>query len=456
MPVTDDNSSPVVTYGKDAMNFAEWALAVPISQAIKRTRIRRTDKTRHPKTGEIVNRTLDIIPSAEFGYPTAHDVDVLIAAQQITLRDPQQKPLVSCSRYELIKMMGWRDEGWSYRRVTEAFDRWHATTLHFRRAWWDTNADDWVTLKFHPIDNIYEYENPGNPIAWEWNKHVHRDIVGNHMPFNLTFYYGLPRVSSKQAFAFLDKNFHRRRRRDYDLREFCTAHAGMGGNYTTSQFKRELNKVYDDLTDSETFQFLKPLSVADRYRKIGPAKYRVYFERLPRDTQRKQSKAAPIVGELTARGITPAKVAEQLVADYPAERIELYIQVFDFHAARNNKKGGGWLRKAIEVGYSLPDDFKTRAQVKRAAATKKRRDENQWRADSAVRQRDVQEITRLDAYWNSLNSREQEQLERDAFEHARQFSLNEYRKAELADDEKTMALQRQIIIRTRIESILAQ
>ena len=49
-------------------------------------------------------------------------------------------PTVSFTRYGLIQLLGWRDHGESYRRLTRSLKCWTGVTLNYEKAWWDNKA----------------------------------------------------------------------------------------------------------------------------------------------------------------------------------------------------------------------------------------------------------------------------------------------------------------------------
>jgi len=104
--------------GKDEMNWAEFPMAVlsdrvPAGQKTLTFQDRGWDKSR----GGYVNRRVTVHGCERYGLPTALDEDVALGLLQLTWRTGFGGRRVYFSRYALIQLLGWRDEGKSYRRV---------------------------------------------------------------------------------------------------------------------------------------------------------------------------------------------------------------------------------------------------------------------------------------------------------------------------------------------------
>jgi hypothetical protein len=138
--------------------------------------------------------------------------------------------------------------------------------------------------------------------------------------------------------------------------------------------------------------------------------------------------------ELTARGVTAAKAAA-LVRDYAAARITAQVEAFDWIRQERPKRveanPAGYLIKAIEENYAIPEDFEDRAErARRAEAAQQRRQKEaaaqQRRALEKAREREAQ--VRLEAYWQALGPEEQRQLEAAALEAAEPSLREDYQR----------------------------
>ena len=377
MTVTEERRHRTLdlAHGRDEMNFSEWPLGgLSNRQPSGITKLVFTDRIPHPKTREPVDRGFTIAPSAEYGFPTALDDEVILGLVQLSKLNDFASPDVSFSRYELVKVLGWSDQGWSYRRLDESVRRWMGVTLYYENAWWDVEQEDWVSEYFHIIDNAKLHQRKRSPISITWNSVVYRSFKADNLKrLDLTFYFSLDHAGSKRAFRYLDKKLYRRKRWEFPLREFACDHIGLSTTYDTGKLKAKLQPFIEEL---EAKGFLEPLSRRERYVKIRPGAWNVVVIAKRRSKELTQT-PNPLHDELTRRGVTPA-VAGDLVNDYAAERILHKIELFDFLAGSRRhetpRSPGGWLTKAIKDDFTPPADFKTKAQRADDAQRKRERE----------------------------------------------------------------------------------
>ena len=94
-----------------------------------------------------VSGGLTISASDKFGLPTALDDEVILGLVQLSKATDFADRRVQFSRYQLVHLLGWRDEGRSYRRLEESLKRWLGVTLYYENAWWDKRSSDgWTPI----------------------------------------------------------------------------------------------------------------------------------------------------------------------------------------------------------------------------------------------------------------------------------------------------------------------
>lgn len=137
--------------------------------------------------------------------------------------------------------------------------------------------------------------------------------------------------------------------------------------------------------------------------------------------------------ELIDRGVT-ASTARELTAAYPAERIAVQIEYFDWLREHGPKKvqanPGGYLASAIRSDYARPESFESQAErVKRREAeeAKRRREQEEARRHAAEQARERAAQAKVLDYWSTLSSDEQGQLEAEALEQADETLAATYR-----------------------------
>ena len=436
------------TFGRDELNLAEFPLSALASRPSpgQKTLVFQ-DTIRDRSTGQDVTRRLTVTASERFGLPTSGDDDVVVALIQLTkAQNNFSHRTVRFSRYALVNILGWPDNGQSYRRLEESLMRWLTVTLHYERAWWDKGSKSWVDEHFHILDNV-TLENlefgrrrrasgqsrEPSPSSFSWNGVVFKSFRAENLKrLDLSLYFRLKLAPAKRAFRFLDKRFYRRRRIELDLREFACEHVGLSRRYDSGKIKEKLQPSIEEL---ERVGFLAPLPRDERYVRVGSGHWRVVFlrERSILTSQPKSSGVPALERELVARGVAPW-TATELLSSHPHERIAEKIEIFDWLLAagegRTLKRPAGYLVDSIRKGYGVPPGFVSKSV--RAASERVLEAKRRALARQAAK-RSAREEARLEAtkdpvrrYWNSLTAAEQELLKQSALTEADPWLLERY------------------------------
>jgi len=378
--MTKDSSAELVSHKtgqryRDELNFAEFPIAsVSDTIAAGQKTLEFTDEIFDPGANKTVTRTLVITAADKFGLPTALDDEVLLGLMQLSCDQGFADRKVHFSRYELIKLLGWRDESKSYKRIEDSLNRWTGVTLQYKRAWWSKEEQCWVNETFHVIDAVTVYDreriqrrrqmakdSPDKALSsFVWNETVFNSFKSGYIKaLDFDFFKSLDGAISKRMFRFLDKRFYHKPRWEFDLRTFACEHVGLSKNYSNSELKRKLVPAVKEL---EQRGFLVPLADAERFVQVRVGEWKaVFVKAAKRITNLPSPTDDALVSELVARGITE-RSAKKLVAYHPREKIEEKVKLFD--AVR--KQGGegriknraGWLYAAIVHNYSADEGAK--------------------------------------------------------------------------------------------------
>ena len=419
-----------VEKGSDELNFAEFPLAaltdrVPPDQKSLVFK----DSIFDQSQGSMVDRTLTIAASDTYGLPTPLDDEVILGLIQLTQRRSFESRTVNFTRYELIKLLGWKDVTNSYARIEQSLKRWLGVTLYWDNSWWSKEDQSWVDEHFHIIDNVTILDrdrqksrrkrNPSDPEAhkssFTWNEVVFRSFQsGNLKQLDLHTYTSLKRPIAKRIYRFMDKRFYRRAVCQWELKEFATQKVGISSNYNVAQIKRKLNPALDEL---EAIGFLARASTEERYQKQARGLWHITLTRGPRfENHRNKKKASPIMDELTRRGVTLAK-AEKLVSDYPEDFIREKLTLFDYLYKKDNAfcdNPGGFIVKAIEDDYQFP---KTKKQTQASTQPKSRVSKQaQLKSKPDPLRERIEKMT----------DKEKEQILEEALEHTTPFLRKQY------------------------------
>ena len=294
---------------------------------------------------------------------------MILGLVQLSKADNFANRQVPFSRYQLVHLLGWREEGKSYARLEESLKRWLGVTLYYENAWWDRCRKRWVDAHFHLLDNVTLYHrskrgersaqnDDGKPLSsFTWNEIMFRSFQAGHLKkIDLEYYRTLKSAVAKRIYRFLDKRFHFSHEWRCGLAQFALEHVGLSRNYDTAQLKRRLNPAIKELEDTG---YLKPLPAEERFARVRRGEWEIFFVRAAKPIRKKAESRLPVGLEarLIERGVT-ASSAVRLVRDYPAELIEAKLQVFDQLAgrrdARISKNPAGYLVQSIRKDYVPP------------------------------------------------------------------------------------------------------
>jgi hypothetical protein len=424
---------------RDELNFAEFPIASvsdKVSDNLKTLEF--TDEIFDPSSGKPVTRTLTITAADKFGLPTALDDEVLLGLMQLSCEEGFADRKVHFSRYELIKLLGWRDESKSYKRIEDSLNRWTGVTLQYRKAWWSKEEQCWVNETFHVIDQVTVFDreriarrrkmakdSPEKALSsFVWNETVFQSFKAGYIKsLDFDFYKSLDSAISKRMFRFLDKRFYHKARWEFDLQTFACEHVGLSKNYSNSELKRKLLPAVKEL---EARGFLAPLSDPERFVKVQQGNWKAVFVKAAKKLSVMPNEGDDLlVKELVDRGITP-RSARKLVSRYERSWIEEKVRLFDATRARGGegaiRNRAGWLYSAVVNDYSVGDVIPPRPvgtprpQPRPTASSQATAEDAGTKADVAA----------FEGYWSSLSPSEREGYEAAAVAAAPAFLQKQY------------------------------
>lgn len=424
-------SPPKIHDGKDELNLAEFPLC---SLADRLASGQKTmvyeDRIWDANRAEMITRKLTITGSDEYGLPTAHDDEVLLGLIQLSKLGGFTERRVNFTRYQLIRLLGWRDESKSYARIALSLNRWVGVTLYYDHAWWNRAEQCWVDEKFHVLDNVTLFDRerarPGQGTfqfsSFGWNDVLFRSFAaGNLKSLDFEFFKQLDSAVAKRLYRFLDKRFFHRPRYEFNLKELCWEHVGLSRNYDATDLKRKLRP---GILELELAGFLDPLPDTERFRKVSCGDWRVVFAKASSGSRNDQKPPPALDGlaaALAERGVT-ASTARALCAELPEERIRSQLEVFDWLVAQKDKRltrnPAGFLVSSIRSEYAPPRAFVSQAeQASRAAAAAERARKAEAKAQRLAEEDRVRCQAKAQAvagFWISLSQEERTRLEAEA------------------------------------------
>lgn len=441
-----DVSSLLLAPGKDEMNFAEHPIALLTDRVPKGQRtLIYEDSVYSPRRKKMVPRKRVIEGSQEYGLPTATDDMMILGLIQLTKIKTQFKQRdVEFSRLELIEMLGWPNEGKSYKRCKDSLLRIKGVQYFYDNAWWDARLKDWTTRAFNIIDNveindsrIADGQGGLFPSRITWNEIVFESFQAGFLR-NIDFQIcmRLKHPTSLRMYRYLGKQFYAKPDLTFELKSFAEANLGLGRNYEGGmQIARKLKPAINEL---EEIGFLEPLAEDERFIRDG-RNWSVRF--LQKSSEPSPSppslpvQPSPLIEALAERGVTRATAAD-LVHRHPFELIERQLDAFDWLVEKQDKRiaknPAGYLVESIRTpdgGYASPKGFVSRAErqaQEEAKQAREREKADQKRHQQMEETRQQQRRQDADVYWSKLTPDEQAELQVAALDAAGETTRETY------------------------------
>ena len=423
--------------GRDELNLAEFPLSLISKRADQDTKVLVfEDKIWDSESRSMVTRKVTISGSADCGLPNAADEEVLLALIQITKLQGFRNKKVYFSRYNLLQILGWEDNGYYYNRIVSALNTWLGVNVKWHNAWRDyTKKTSWGDKGIVLIQafELKKRENADSSSYITWADHLFESFqAGNLKGLDFGLYRALRDSIAKRMFRFLDKRFYNRDMLTFDLATFAYEKIGMKRTYALNNVKQKFNPAIEELV---AVGFLKPLPDKQRYRKRKAGEWDVVFikaveENGQRPLPMEIDTLPSVENELVKQGVSRQR-AKSLAARYPEAHIRAKLEEFDYRMTREEgdplrpQNPGGYLAQSIEEDYASPKGFKSQAEVERerqekeeqraqrkAAKEAKAKEEAERKANAEQEfQRKAELVTQ---YLAALSGDERQRVERDA------------------------------------------
>jgi len=432
------NPLPPVPIGKDEMNLVEF----PITLLSKRhTSDRKTVKFSDTITGKdnkLVKREWIVTGSDEFGLPLAHDNDVWLAILVLGKENNFNTRKVNFSRYKLCKIMNIRKGGNKYKRIEDALNRLSGVRIYAKNAFWDNERKGYVTKNFGIIDDYELFEGSSSssiqdsfPFSYiNLNEVIYNSIQSGYIKnLDVQLYFRLKSVISKRLYRYLDKKRYGKRKFEINLFTLAYTHLGfeMDTYKYTSKIKEKLTPAHNELLKAGFLKSAEYMKTAD-----GRSEKVVYiFEqkgKLP-DGSRTSSvdnreKEKKLLEALTQVGVSEI-VAQQIIKEYPIERIENQLQALQFRKA---KEPAAVLVRSIQEDWTPPGAYQEHIKKEKKQKIKKQQQQKEEKEKTARREK-------IENYLSSLSRDELAVLTKEAreltYKHGRDFFKSFYRDKEI-------------------------
>lgn len=464
----DETAPPAGRTGRDELNLAEFPITLLAD------RVPDGQKTLY---FEDAHGRLTVTGSDAYGLPTSRDADVIVALLYLTkLRNDFRDAKVHFSKYELIKILGWTDDGRSYERLDQSLNRWAGVLLVYDRCWWNNKTKRYASAKFHILESVEtkatEAEDRADPSSstFTWNTTFLESCQADNLRrLDLDAYFALKSAVAKRLYRFLGKRFYRQGDWTFDLHELAFDRVGLSRGYERDAGKIK-EKLDPALAELEAIGFLRPLDRDQRYCRLDQGRWTIRLARqahapaalpVPTPTPMVEPEPppppCPLVAELVRRGVTPttaARLAAANDAGLIADRIEVFDWLVERKDAAVRKSPAGYLVKSIAEEYAPPQGFVSRAerqQREHAERDAERRADEQRRADRKQADDEAAERRAADAYWQALTPEQQAALDAEALAAADAGLRNAYQALRRQDTGPSLlAIIRAAFLRDRL------
>ena len=378
--------------GRDELNLAEFPITLLADRVPDGcTEITFEDEVYDHQAGEKIGRRLTVKGDKEYGLPTAIDDEVLFALIQITkLYNDFREREVKFSRYEVLRLLGWRDDSVNYRRLTESLRRWKRREPLLRKGMVEQTRPDLddrrVQHHRQPLDTRGHRsatratpETPNHATtSFHWNKVVFQSFQAENLKrIDAKTYFSLKSSVAKRMYRFLDKRFYHKTRmavRPARLRvRACRAEPQLREERRQDQGEAPAgprgtggDRLHRAASQGEAVHQRR--GRAGRSTSARKSPRRAYST-----TPAPAEPVSDIVKELIQRGVTEATAVE-LASDHDAATIEAKLEVLDWLVAKKDKRvsksPAGYLVDSIRKGYAEPKGFESKALVRNARSKK--------------------------------------------------------------------------------------
>ncbi len=312
------------------------------------------ERRRQGESGTELVQRWEVEPPAKLGMPGPFDQDVYLAVLQLLeLRGgmPRNGEL-NFSLYELRDILGWSVSGNTYEKIRQSLRRISSTTLTSENAFYSKAEERFLSDTFQIWSVHFSRTRQGTTTKERHTLRFHPIFIRNYMAQYLKgldpgFYWSLPSPLSKRLYRLIDHERDGGLSWQTDLSSLRQQVPLSNYSYP-SEIKRVLEPAHEELKERG---FLSQV----RYEGKTDVSYKISPEFAKRQKARELSGDPGelfAIERLVSEGLR-GDVARDLVARHGSERCLRYADALD--SQRGIRSRAGWLRKAIENGYELPN-----------------------------------------------------------------------------------------------------
>lgn len=431
--------------GKDEMNLVEFPITLLDQRNNKNIKTIEVSDHITGEDGKPMKREWTVTGSGKYGLPLAQDNEVLIALLKIGKEQDFESSTIHFSKYRLLKIMGWGNQGKNYHRLEESLDRFKGVSIKAKNAFWDNRSKTYITVNFGIIDSYKLLDSTkkldnDESIPYSYarlNEEFFNSIEAGYIKnLDIDMFFTIKGYIAKQLFRYLDKKIYNNKKRfEIGLYKLAETHLGMFGYKYPSEIKRKLDSAHKELISKGFLKSVEYKKTSDglsekiiySFVNKKTAFNKVNTKKLPAIEEKQDSpnvdegEEVKILKAMLEIGATEA-VAKSIINSHSHEDIKFQIEVLPF---RKPKEPAAMLVRSIRENWAPPTEFTETIESAKKANAQKNKIEEAERKEEACRQN-------IENYINNLSEDELTKLTEEARERAMREGSNFLGKTGLA------------------------
>ena len=246
--------------GRDEMNLVEFPFSTLSERSGNKNVLEFQVDDYDRVVGRSVVRKLTVTGDAKYGLPTAKDEEVYLALLLLTKQHNDfGDARVYFTRCQLIKLMGWKNRDWSYRRIGTSFCRLTGVRLFYENAWRDNAKRRYCSQGgFGLLDSFVlrdgrirspDGDETERLSEFRWSSVMFDSFQSGYL--KRLDYEKVRHLSviARRIYRYLDKHFHlpHRATLTLNLKTFAFERIGISRSNDAAQIKRSLSKAISEL-----------------------------------------------------------------------------------------------------------------------------------------------------------------------------------------------------------------
>jgi hypothetical protein len=312
------------------------------------------ERTVEGENGSSLKQRMEISAPGKYRLPGRFDYDVYSAVLELLeIRGgiPESGTL-GFSLHELILLMDLEPSGRTYDEVKRSLRRIAATVLESDNAFWSNGAQRHISDTFRlwdvTFDAVADKNGYGSRHTIEFGKLFKRSFEERYLRgLDIEFYWGLNSPVAKRLYRLVDLKRAGAATWDTDLFEL-QKQIPIGPYAYVSKIKEKLKAAHEELVDRG---FLSRVT----YRERSGVLYEISeaFRIRRKDLELAGTQEEIVAIQLLTRSGLRGDAARDMVAKHGPAHCTRCANALPYQKGLRNP--AGWLRKAIEQGYELPD-----------------------------------------------------------------------------------------------------